>query len=729
MTRAFIRTAILAGLMSAFTHAVILAQTEDALAPDEENGVRTFAGIDTISVYATRNPTSSFDYAGQVTVIERDLILDFSLSSFGDVFDAIPGAQFDSGPRRTGDTATVRGMSGGGVLMFLDGARQSFLSGHDGRFFIDPELIKSIEVVRGPTSSLYGSGALGGVIATRTVTAEDLLDADEAFAVRLNTGFQSVDNDARVGATAAWRSADGKINTVGHLTYRESGNIRLGNGLSLPADDEILSSLLKLGFNPVDGLSLYGSWVRFGSDSTDPQNPQGNNLPEPGNELVFRDIRSDTFQTGLNWNPDSALIDLKIAAYQTENIVGKDETHSPRTTSRSVKTTGISFDNRSGFILGDEASLEFTYGGEFYRDRQKGRDNENPDGSRGGVPDARTDFYGVFIQAELAVDAPGPIPGTLSVIPGIRWDSYKSSTLDVDFNVNDDRLSPKVGMTYKPVHQFMIFGNYSKGFRAPSFNEAFADGTHFSIPDLSRPTGPRGPVFVSNLFVGNQDLASESSRSWEAGAGFDFGDIFASGDAFLIKGSYYRSRVNNLIGIDVSMPLGCVVPALASLQPCGTGAEFNNVSRYVNITNALIDGVEISATYDSDHVYLHGNASQINGVDRMTGEFLEGVLTPVTIFLDGGIKYQPWGLRAGSRVTHAGTFNKVNDPEEKRSGFTVADIYMIWEPKIPAFHGMRMDLGIDNIMDKNYERINRGVSQPGRSFKIALSWRLGFAAP
>ncbi|MEO0500699.1 MAG: TonB-dependent receptor plug domain-containing protein [Pseudomonadota bacterium] len=155
-----------------------------------------------ITVYATRDASSAFDYPGQVTVIERGVIQDFDPSSLSEIFDAIPGAQFDSGPRRTGDAPTIRGLSGGGVLIFLDGARQSFLSGHDGRFFVDPELVKSVEVVRGPTSALYGSGALGGVIATRTITAEDVLDPGEHFSVRFDSGFQSVNDEFRVGGTA-----------------------------------------------------------------------------------------------------------------------------------------------------------------------------------------------------------------------------------------------------------------------------------------------------------------------------------------------------------------------------------------------------------------------------------------------------------------------------------------------------------------------------------------------
>ena len=126
------------------------AQEDSAAAGD----LIQLAQLDEITVFATRNPIPAFDYAGQVTVIDRDVILDFNPSTLSDVFDAIPGAQFDSGPRRTGDAPTVRGLSGNGVLIFLDGARQSFLSGHDGRFFIDPELVQAVEVVREPISAL-----------------------------------------------------------------------------------------------------------------------------------------------------------------------------------------------------------------------------------------------------------------------------------------------------------------------------------------------------------------------------------------------------------------------------------------------------------------------------------------------------------------------------------------------------------------------------------------------
>lgn len=697
------------------------ASEESELPPaDEYQDTRDENG-NLITVTATRNPIRSFDYPGQVAVVDRDLILDFNPSTIGEIFDAIPNAQFDSGPRRTGDAPTIRGLTGNGVLIFLDGARQSFVSGHDGRFFVDPELVKSVELVRGPASALYGSGALGGVISTQTITARDYL-GNKQFGYRISSGFQSVNDEFRVGASAAWQSDNGMFDVIGNLTYRESGSIALGNGLDLPAEDQIYSSLAKLTIRPVDNLELYASYIRYNADSTDPQNPQGVNISGPANELVFRDAQNDTLQGGVKWNPDSNLLNLTAVGYYSNNSVLEDEVDNPRTTDRSVATYGITIDNRSRFDIGDQTSLTFTYGGEYYRDQQTGLDTNNVDGTRGGVPDAQTEFYGLFIQADLAIRNLGPIPGEISIIPGIRWDSFESSAEGEIFRVDDNEFSPKIGISYKPIPQLLFFGNLAQGFRAPSFNEAFADGVHFTVPNLAAPVGQFGPPFVSNLFIGNDGLSPEESDSYEIGIGLDFRDLLQIGDNFTFKGSYFNSQVDNLIGLDVNTPLGCFAPIFAAIMPCGTGAEFGNISQNINIANAQIDGYEIEFSYDSDIFYARGNYSSIDGVDLDNGEFLEGVLTPDTIFLDIGAKIQSANLRIGTRTTYAAEFTSVNQIQDVRGNYLVSDIYVIWNPT----NSIRIDVGVDNVSDADFEVVNAGVSQPGRNFKAAISWSAGF---
>ena len=704
----------------------LLCAAPAALAQEAQPDQETASAQDPIiTVIATRNPTSAFNFPGQVTVIDRDVIDDFNASTLQDVFVAIPGTTFDSGPRRTGDAPSIRGLSGNGVLIFQDGARQSFISGHDGRFFLDPELVQTIEVVRGPSSALYGSGALGGVIATRTKSARDLLEEGERFGVRLTAGYQSVNEEFRVGVTSAGQSSDGVWDALANVTYRESGNIDLGSGDTLPADDEIVSKLFKLTARPTDALEITGSFSSFNGDSTDPSNPQGANVAGPGNELVFRDITSETAQVGLNWDPASDAIDLNLVGYFTKNSVEEDEVSSDRIADREVETFGFLLDNRSRFDLGGGSALTLTYGGEYYRDEQTGIDTNTADGTRGGVPDAETEFVGLFAQAELTLASLGPVPGELTFIPGLRWDSFKSTSDDDTFEIDDDEFSPKFGVSYKPVPELLFFGNYALGFRAPSFNEAFADGAHFVIPDLSAPPGPRGPRFVSNEFVGNPDLQAEESETFEFGVGLQLDDLISDGDRFSIKGSYYESDVDNLIGLDVNIPTGCFV-ASPFVPPCGSGPAFGNVSQNVNIRNAEIDGFELEFSYASDTFYARGNFSSIDGVDAGTGEFLEGVLQPDTLFVDLGTRIADTGFRIGVRTILASDFDEVNDPLDARDDYIVNDLYLVFEPDSGPLKGLRVDLGIDNVWDNDFEVVFAGVSQPGQNLKAAVSWSKGF---
>jgi hemoglobin/transferrin/lactoferrin receptor protein len=284
-----------------------------------------------------------------------------------------------------------------------------------------------------------------------------------------------------------------------------------------------------------------------------------------------------------------------------------------------------------------------------------------------------------------------------------------------------------VGLSYKPIPELLIFGNYAEGFRAPSFNEAFADGAHFVIPNLSAPPGPFGPQFVTNLFIPNPDLQSETSETFEVGAGVDLDDVLFDGDTFIAKASYYQSDVNDLIGLDVNTPLGCFDPDLARFEPCGTGPAFNNTSQNVNITNAEIDGFEAEFGYEADYAFLRGNIATIDGKDADTGAFLEGFLYPTNLFLDGGMKLPQFGLRLGSRIRWAAEFDQVNEPQDVRDSYIVGDLYAVWEPKhIAILRGLRVDLGVDNVADSDFEVVNAGVSQPGRNVKIGISWGRNF---
>jgi hemoglobin/transferrin/lactoferrin receptor protein len=667
-------------LLGMFAATALVASINPALAQDASEAAVAGAGtvLDPITVYATLSPIESFDYPGQVSVIDSERLVSLQPSSIGDVLQGVPGVTVDGGPRRSGQVPAIRGFTDEDVLLLVDGVRQSFVSGHDGRLFIDPSLLKQAEVVRGPISSLYGSGALGGVIALTTVDAKDFLDPGETAGVQVRTGFQSANEEFFITTTAFTRSKDGRFDIVGSLTYRDTGDIELGNGVTLPDDHEIASGMLKGTVELSPGLSLSTSWIRYRDDAVTPENPQGNRIPGiPDDDGlipvdVFRKVQSDTVQATLAYKPDgNPYVDGKIQTYWTRTEVEKDEVDTTRIVSREVETIGIKADNRSRFDLSDNTKLTLTYGAEIYRDEQVGKDNTTANGLWPGVPGATANFAGVFTQAEFKFLSPAGLPGELTVLPGVRFDSFSSDTDGFASN-EDTAVSPKLGLSYKPVGWLNLFGNYGEAFRAPSFNELYADGVHF-------PLGPGR----NNVFIANPDLKPQDGATIEGGIGLEFKDVASAGDSFRVKGSYWKSKVENFIDIEVLgfSDGGCFDPFPST--PC--------TSQFYNVGHAELDGFELEARYDNGRFYGIATYATIDGRDLDNGAFL-GILQPNKFYLDLGVKFPEYWTRVGTRLTWAGDFTKVDDASEARDSYNTVGLYASIEPGEGALKGFRLDL-------------------------------------
>ena len=667
--------------------------------------------LDAISIYAQKGETSAFQVPGMVTIVNKDEIDDLVANSYDDVFKGIPGVAFDGGPRRAGLQPSIRGFDSDSILILFDDARQSFQSAHDGRFLIDPDILKQVEIVRGPSSALYGSGTIGGVIAFQTIDAKDLLQEGETTGVRVKSSYHSVDNERGGAITGYHASKDGFLDLVAHFTYRDGDDITLGSGFDLPSNDRITNGLLKAKTQLTPDTTLTGSWLYTQLKGRDPQNPQGVNVGSSTNPNVDRENTSDTLQVKLEHNPENnSFLDLKIVGYRTFNEVKEPEVDSNRVTSREVETYGFSAQNRSKFLLSDNVGLLLTYGGEYYNDDQIGSDSSSANGTRGGVPNAQADFYGAFIQGEFAF-TDTLLPGKLTFTPGVRFDKFETSS-QTNGDTSQTATSPKMAISYEPVKWLMLFGNYGEAFRAPSFNEVYALGTHFSL-------GP--PNFFTNEFIPNPDLKPEEAEGWEIGMGFQFENVFAQNDGFKIKGAYWESDVTNLIDLDVNVPGTCFGAPFG--PPCGSGAAFGNTSQNINVDSAELSGFELEMSYDSSFIYAKATYSHIAGKDTVTGEYV-GILTPDKFYLDAGVKLADYDLRLGARATIADKFDKVNSAFEVRDAYSVFDIYAVWEPAVVK--GLRLDLGIDNITDEDYEVVNSGVSEPGRDYKVAVSYKMPF---
>ena len=380
---------------------------------------------------------------------------------------------------------------------------------------------------------------------------------------------------------------------------------------------------------------------------------------------------------------------------------------------RDVDTIGARLDNRSRLTLSESIAATITYGGEWYRDEQDGAAGS---GERDGVPDARSAFYGLFTQAEVALGAPGGIPGEILVIPGVRYDSYRSTRRSAGDN-RADELSPRIGMSYLPTDWLMLFANYGHAFRAPTFNEVYLTGVHFQIP--------LGRAAVVNGFVGNPDLKPQRTRTAEFGGGLSFDSLFGSGDSLRIKASYFQVWGRDFIDLAVHQPP--VFGPRGPLPQCFSPGACDGTTVSTNVPKTKLSGTEVEASYDGARLYLTLGASTIDGENRDSGEKL-GLLTPDTYTADAGVKLHELDAVLGARLLAAKRFqdDPATEDNEERAGYAVVDTYLTWQPSTGPLGGLRLSLGVDNLFDKAYSRVYTGADEEGRSFNVSAGYSLAW---
>ncbi|MEM9754313.1 MAG: TonB-dependent receptor plug domain-containing protein, partial [Planctomycetota bacterium] len=171
-------------------------------------------------------------------------------TDFQDLIGAIPGVSIDGGPRGISQEPNIRGFRDEQVVLRFDGGRVNFNQAHRGRFFVDPLLVQRVEVVRGGGSTLFGSGALGGVISVETVDAADLLMDGQTTGARVTLGYDS--NGNQFNGTGIIFGDFGNVDALLALSGRSvTDNLVDGGGDDIPFSEiDQGNALVKFGFEP-----------------------------------------------------------------------------------------------------------------------------------------------------------------------------------------------------------------------------------------------------------------------------------------------------------------------------------------------------------------------------------------------------------------------------------------------------------------------------------------------
>jgi len=659
------------------------------------------AEVDIITVTATKTERNVFETPTAVSVIDQEQIDQFIPLSYSDVLEGVPGLAIQGGARRVAEEPSIRGFSDQQLVLRLDGARQNFDLSHRGRFFVDPALIKRIEVIRGSASSLYGSGAIGGVLSLESKGAKDLLRDGQDIGARAAVGYQT--NGEEFLASGGVFGKTGKIDMLANVVYRNVGeDLTDGSGNPIvDSQDEILNGHTKIGLEPTEFQRFEINADFFESNGL---NPTASDDVSSPNTVVDRDTSEYNFRGNYTYNnPDNKLVDFKTVFYYGNVDVKEDRIIDNRADRSNFTSYGIDLHNTSRYDVDDQNKIAFTYGFEYFQDDQNGTRNGE---DRIEFPDASRTFSAGYAQLELDL-----LDGLVSIIPGVRYDHFK---LESDGTFNDrseSDVTPRVSLGLNPTEQFYIWGSYSEAFRAPTLTELYNDGVHFSVP------GGFGPgTLVQNEFEPSPLLDAEQAQSWEIGVRFRQSDIFESGDNITVSANYFNTEVDNFVDTIVTFVDPAKPPSFT--PPFGPMAFFGTTQNLNS--QAKIDGFEGDLRYDSEYFEFGVSGFTANGRNPLTDEGLSSI-APDSLTIRMIAKLNDYDFRIGARTTITATQDDVPADSVTTDGYQTVDIFASWSPTDGPLQGTVLSISADNLFNEDYSIHPTVIRQPGRSFKFNLS--------
>lgn len=706
-------------------------------------GVQT---LDTITVAASKTPERAVDALAPVSSVSLEKIQGLQPNRLSDVFYAVPGVSFQE---RGDDPATVINIRGlqdfGRVAVVVDGARQNYQrTGHNanGSFFLDPELVGGVDVVRGPTANIYGSGAIGGVVSFRTKDINDVVRPGERWGVDLSGSYGS-NNSRGLGSVFGGVRATPDVDVFGGAVYRTQGNYKDGNGTTIGnTGNDIAAGLVKLTVRPALGheVKLGGVFQDYqyniGQFNTGPVATAAQRALYQGSSVYASDAKN--YLGTITWNyalPSDNLFDWHMSVYGNRVDNEQTKTYHYSTAGAAycgagntgnnisgcvgdkrgyvLDTFGVDLNNTSRFDVGDWRNA-VTWGLDAFQDNVKTWDSRG--NSNITTPSGLRNVSGGFIQLKQNY-------GTwFEAISAVRYDHYDMQSGKT--NTGGDRLSPKITLGVTPVAGFTPYVSYAEGYRAPSITETVISGAHA--------TGG-GPAFfvcpdgTSGLFcfLPNPALRPEVGKNKEVGLNLKYDNIFTASDSFRGKLNLFRNDVSDYIDLVASMPV-----------PTGFGS-FSQYYQYQNIANARIQGFEAETMYDAGLWFVGVAGHYIQGKNTQTGIGL-ATITPRKVVTTGGVRLLDQKLVLTAQWASYGPNNDIPAGYLPATGYELVNLYLAWN----ATKDILFTASIDNLLNQYYRPYaipgssTDGTTQndvlwtspgPGRVYKAGLKIHFGGA--
>lgn len=542
----------------------------------------------TIVVSATRTPITIDEAPATISAKTDEEIADELATDIKDLVRFEPGVSVRRQPARFGaalgstgragnEDFTIRGIGGNRVLIQVDGVRMpmgfSFGAQSVGRGdSVDIGLVKSVEILRGPASALYGSDGLAGAVSFTLSDPEDILKG-QSVAGLMRGQYASADNEFAETAILAGRS--GELSAMVAYTRRDFQELEnrgtndvLGANRTTPnpQDGHSNAATARLVWDPAGGhkVRLTGEYLdnRMVTDLLSGRSASVDNLVARDSGKRWR-VAGDWIWEGTG-TLEMARASLYWQSAKDRQFTQEDRTplaDRTRLNTFDNRVYGLSAEARAGFVTGP-LSHKLVFGGDASSTRQQGlRDGTVPPaGERfpsSAFPVTDYTLAGLFIGDEISM-------GPLTLFPALRFDHYKLSPQNdpllpatfVTTGQSGSRLSPKMGAVLKLNSEVRLFANYAQGFRAPEPSQVNQFFENLAQGYTSRP---------------NADLGPERSESIEGGIRF-------TSEAVSLSATAFSARYKDFISQEV----------------VGGGFTPNNpaIFQFINLDRVKVEGAE-----------------------------------------------------------------------------------------------------------------------------------------
>jgi hemoglobin/transferrin/lactoferrin receptor protein len=709
---------------------------------DTSNG----KNMDEVIIYSGKFAERKKNIAQKVEVISARQIARLNAQNTGDLL-INTGNVFVQKSQQGGSSPVIRGFEASRVLLVVDGVRMNnaiYRAGHlQNVITVDQNSLERVEVLYGPASTLYGSDALGGVVLLRTKLPR-LSTGNKTFWTSAAFTRYSSANDEKTahlelsigGKKFAWLQA---------YNYSNFGDLKMGKNYSSKYPDfgrrtqyvaniGGIDSVVK---NPDDRVQRFSGFKQWDitqkilfrqndriSHSLNLQHSNSTNIPRYDR---LQDIRNGALRYA-EWyyGPQKRY----LAAYElTASNLGffndfkaninyqhieesrhqRDYKRYDRLDNRIEKLDVLGFVvdgrklwNTNELTVGIDGQLNDVHSTAFRKNIQTGTtsklDSRYPNGKN------KANYFALYAQHVAKFKN-----GKLVFNDGIRFQTVtlRSTIADNSFfnfpfteiEQNAFAVTGNLGLIYLPDNNFRINATLSSGFRAPN------------IDDVAR-------IFESNtasqqLIVPNPDIGPEYTYNIDLGVVQTIKNV-----RFEVTGFYTLFR--NAIALSPFQFNG-----QDSINYNGTTAK---VFANQNVNRAHVYGFSSNLTIDiatnlrlySTINYTYGRLQPKNG-EEVPLDHIPPIYGKTSFtFIQKIVHAELYGLYNGWKQ-----LKNYNPSGEDNAQYATSDGTPGWftlniKTTINLMKALNLQLGVENITDRNYRYFASGFSAPGRNFIIAL---------